>query len=357
MSSISTTTTSHHPIRPVLEAAGLSSLMAFIMLLLYLGGFHNPAPHDLELAVVTGDPAAAAPIEDGVVSALGDGVHVRTLGSREEAEQLLASQEISGAYIPGPGEETLLTAPAASATTADLVTKVFQRAALAEGKPLTIDDVVPLAKNDPVGQNSFFYMVALSVGSYATSIAIGASGIHQRFRVRIAIAAAAAVTIATVFLLAASTLFGLFDGHVLSTWGLSVLYSMAIIFVGVGLHPLLGRFCTLTYASMFVGLNFTSSGGVFGPELQNGFFRAVHDFWIGAGFIDATRDIAYFPQLSLTHPLTLLAGWLVAGIACLALGAAVERHRHDPSHALPPRERYGLSEDIEEELEENVAAA
>jgi len=331
--------------------------MAFIMLLLYLGGFHNPAPHDLELAVVSGDPAAAAPVEEGVTSALGDGVHFRTLASRDEAEQLLQRQEISGAYIPGPDGETVLTAPAASATTADVVTNVFQRVAQTAGKPLAVDEVVPLAKNDPVGQNSFFYMVALSVGSYATSIAIAASGIHQCFRVRIAIAAAAAITIASVFLLAATTLFGLFDGHVLSTWGLSVLYSMAIIFVGVGLHPLLGRFCTLTYASMFVGLNFTSSGGVFNPELQNGFFRAVHEFWIGAGFIDATKNIAYFPELPLGHPITLLAAWLLVGVACLALGAGVERRRNDPSHALPRGESYGLSEEIEEELEENVAAA
>ncbi|WP_147291504.1 hypothetical protein [Corynebacterium senegalense] len=322
------------------------------MLLLYLGGFHNPAPRNLELAVV-----ATAPIEDSVTSALSDGFHLRTVDSRDEAVHLLQAREIAGAYIPGPDRDTVLTAPAASATTSDVVVKEFQQVALVEGKPLSIDDVVPLAQNDPVGQNSFFYMVALSVGSYATSIAIGASGVHQRFRMRIALATVAAVSIASIFLLAATTIFGLFDGHAPSTWALSLLYSMAIIFFGVGLHPLLGRFCTLTYASMFVGLNFTSSGGVFGPELQNAFFRTVNEFWIGAGFIDATKNIAYFPQLSLTHPVTLLVGWLLVGIACLALGATVERRRNDPTHALPRKESYGLSEDIEEELEENVAAA
>ncbi|MCT2287679.1 hypothetical protein M3F30_03640 [Corynebacterium sanguinis] len=120
-----------------------------------------------------------------------------------------------------------------------------------------------------------------------------------------------------------------------------------MLFIGVGLHPLLGRFCTLVYATMFVGLNFTTSSGVFGPELQNAFFRTFHEFWIDAGFIEANRNNMYFPNLSIGHALGILDGWLALGLACLGLGAIVDSQKADEED----------KEELEEELEENVGAA
>ncbi|MCT2287678.1 hypothetical protein M3F30_03635 [Corynebacterium sanguinis] len=205
------------PMRHTLEHAGLFSLMAFIMLLLYLGGFHHPAPHDLELAVVSENTGEAEALESKLQSALGDGAHLRTLTSPDEAAQLLRDREIEGAYIPSPNEAVLMTASAASATTADAVTKIFLNVAQAQSVPLAVKDIVPVADNDPVVQNAFFFLATLSVGSYATSIAISAAGTHLRFRTRALLAAAAAVVIASLFTAVASAVFSLFDAHLTPT--------------------------------------------------------------------------------------------------------------------------------------------
>jgi hypothetical protein len=83
-------------------------------------------------------------------------------------------------------------------------------------------------------------------------------------------------------------------------WGMAWLYSAGILFVGVGLHTFLKWWTTLTMMVLFVMLNFTSSGGLFRLELQNGFF----------GDDGLTRNVV-----------TLMA-WLLLGLAVTAIAAA-----------------------------------
>ncbi|MGV0422965.1 hypothetical protein ACUY28_06005 [Corynebacterium sanguinis] len=345
----------HHSLRDVLQHIGLTTTMAFIMLLLYLGGFHNPAPRDMDIAIVTDNEAVATTLADNISEAVGDGIKFHRLDTQAEAEEQLRNRDIHGAFIPGPDSAELLTASAASATTAEVVRAIFHKVAQTQSVPLYVEDVVPLDSKDPVGQNSFFYMIALSVGSYATSIAIGGAGYRQPLRIRALLAAGAAVVISTLFLATAHLVFGLFPGHVGPVWALSLIYSAAILFFGVGMHPLLGRFCTLTYATLFVGMNFTSAGGAFSPELQNGFFRTIHTFWIGSGFIESERNISYFPHLPIAPHVAILVGWLVLGVASLGVAAYMDRLRKPwESH---PHTRQEKDKDIERTLEENVAPA
>ena len=345
----------HHSLADVLQHIGLTTTMAFVMLLLYLGGFHHPTPRDMDLAIVTANDSVAAALEDSIFAAVGDGIEFHRLSDRAAAEEQLRHREIQGAYIPGESSAELLTASAASATTTEVVNKIFHGVAESQSMPLFVQDIVPLDKKDPVGQNSFFYLIALSVGSYATSIAIGGAGYRQPLRIRALLAVAAACVISTLFFATAHLVFGLFTGHLLSIWAMSLIYSTAILLFGVGMHPLLGRFCTLIYATLFVGMNFTSAGGAFSPELQNGFFRAIHNFWIGAGFVEAERNITYFPQLPIAPHIMVLIGWLVLGIASLSVAAYIDRLRKPwQSH---PRKHAEKEEEVERELEENVAPA
>lgn len=367
MSSSKVSTSPVPSLKTVSEHALLSTLMALIMLLAYLGGFHKPAIHDLDIAIVTDNAQTSVALQQKLNSALGDGLHIRSLASEDEAQEQLKNRQISGAYMPQKDHATLLLASADSGATAETLTKVFQKATQQQGIPLLINDVVPTDENDPIGQNIFFYLVALSVGSYATSIAIAAAGAMRAMRDRITLAAGAAIAIPTVFLFVSYWLFGLFDGHLRAAWALSVLYSAAVLFVGVGLRPIVGHYCTLLYATLFVGLNFTSSGGVFSPDLQPTFFQILHHFWIGAGFVETMRNITYFPTVSIANPLTVLIAWLVAGLVCLAIGGAYER-RQKKLNAListtdgrarhtAAQNQHQLPDDVEEELEENVAPA
>ena len=351
------------PLKTVLSHVIVPILMGLVMAAAYLGGFHKPAPHHVPVAVV-GQAETAGPIAAKVQHALGDAADVSTVGSAQEATAKLRHLDIDAAYVPG-SKPQLLTAGGASDSTKTVVEKMFRPVAEAQHATLTVKDVAPLGDDDPIGQNGFFYLVALTVASYATSIAIGAAAASRPMTHRIALAAGAAVVISTLELAVAAWGYDMFGGHVLATWGLSLLYTAGVLTVGVGLHPLVGRFATLLYSAVFVALNFTSSGGVFTPVMQPAFFGWLHSFWIGSGFVEAQRRIAYFPDAGLGGPLGILIGWLVLGMLCLGLGASVERRRRDRQAAFDaaathPVGRHAegaheLDAATEEELEENVA--
>ena len=354
MSNTKTESSHSHSSWPLIEHIGLTTLMSFIMLVLYLGGFHNPVPRDLHVGIVSENPAVYSALEEGLHSSLGDGIHVHDIDDIDEAKRAVEDRQVAGVYVPDAENSTLILASAASATTKETVVTIFQHVAEEQNTVLTIEDLIPLAKNDPVGQNAFFYMIAMSVGSYSTSIAIAAAGLHRRMRVRIGFAIASSIILPTLFLITAYVGFDLFQGHFLSMWGLSILFCSAIHFFGVGLRPILSHYATLVYATIFVGLNFTSAGGAFSPELQHGFFRFLHEFWIGAGFVETARNIEYFPGAPIAPSMVVVAMWFIVGLACLALGTTVELYRK--KHPQPERP-HELSEDIEEELDENFAPA
>jgi hypothetical protein len=109
---------------------------------------------------------------------------------------------------------------------------------------------------------------------------------------------------------------------------------------------------------LFVMLNFTSSGGLFRPELQNGFFGTLHAFWNGAGFVEGIRSLLYFGRDGLSGNVGTLVAWLVIGLLVTAVAGAVERARARGvvrEEAVPAAEEAEESEEAEEELEESVA--
>lgn len=142
------------------------------------------------------------------------------------------------------------------------------------------------------------------------------------------------------------------------------LYSAGILLIGVGLHTFLKRWTTLGVMVLFVMLNFTSSGGIFRPELQPGFFGALHSFWNGAGFVEGVRGHVYFGGHALGGNLLVLALWFVAGVALTGLAGLAEarRRRAAALAAIPPAAASAASagpvrpsgEEEEEEMEEAV---
>ena len=151
----------HPPVTPkrtVVKHAFLAALMAFIMLIVYLGGFHKPVIKDLDIAIVTEDPAVSVSLQQNLTNALGNGLHVRSLATEDEAKEQLRNREISGAYLPQEGKAKLLLASSGSGVTAETVTKIFQQTSEQQQIPLTIEDTVPSDVNDPIGQNSFFIL-------------------------------------------------------------------------------------------------------------------------------------------------------------------------------------------------------
>ncbi|MCW2744003.1 MAG: hypothetical protein JWM48_553 [Mycobacterium sp.] len=325
------------------------------MALAYLGGFHHPSPHALKVDVVgTGAPTAvlAQRLQDG----LGDRVALRTVPTEAAARQQLQRGEIAGAFVPDARAPRLLLATAGSQTTAQVVEAMFAPVAIGQGLPLDVVDVVPLPQQDPTGQGVFFYMVALTVGSYSGAIAIGAAGAALALRCRAALAVATGAVLSVLATVVAGPLYHALPSHTVGLGLLAWLYTSAILLIGVGLHAFLGRLTTAAMVGLFVMLNFTTSGGIFTPALQPGFFAALHSFWIGAGLVEAGRRLLYFPALGISGEVTRLVLWAGAGLALVGAAALRERRRRTPRPTAVTLPADGPSAEAEEEIEETVAA-
>ncbi|MFE7351654.1 hypothetical protein ACFU8Q_00300 [Streptomyces sp. NPDC057543] len=361
-------------LRHVLSHLVTPLLMCIGMGLAYLGAFHAPEPHDLKVDVVGSGPSAqvlAQTLQDK-----GDGaLSVHTVPDRAAAVDHLKTQASYGAYLPGKHPE-LLVAGAASDTSATVVEKIFTKVAAEHGHPLKVTDTAPTADGDPTGQGIFFLLVAVSIGSYASVAVIGGAGAVLSLRIRAALTIAASLVVSLIGAVFAGPMFGLVDHGLGGLWAMAWLYSAGILLIGVGLHTFLKRWTTLGVMVLFVMLNFTSSGGIFRPELQPGFFGALHSFWNGAGFVEGVRSHVYFGGHALGRNVLVLALWFVVGLAVMGAAGLAERRRKAAVEADPAgvadgtveagsargRGRHVRAEarteaDHEEELEEELEEA
>ncbi|MEV5593376.1 ABC transporter permease [Streptomyces sp. NPDC052496] len=327
-----------HLITPLLMCVGMG--------LAYLGAFAHPEPHHLPVAVV-GSGSQTQVLAQTISDKAHGGLDVRTVGSRAEAEDQLKHQEIFGAYVAdthasgggAPAGATaakggsakaapeLLVATAGSDTTASVVQKVFTPVAAQQGAPLKVTDVAPPAEDDPTGQGLFFLMVAISIGSYASVAVIGGAGGVLPIRLRAALAVGTSFVVSILGTLFAGPVFHLVDHGLWGLWSMAWLYSAGILLIGTGLHTFLKRWTTLGVMALFVMLNFTSAGGVFRPELQNGFFASLHAFWNGAGFVEGTRSHVYFDGNGLAGHVWTLVLWLVVGFVMVGVASLAETRR------------------------------
>ncbi|MYT32548.1 ABC transporter permease [Streptomyces sp. SID8354] len=329
-----------HLITPLLMCVGMG--------LAYLGAFADPSPHHLPVAVV-GTGTHAQVLAQTINDKSHGELEARTVPNRATAVGQLKNQEIFGAYLaggnqahgaiaadratasPGGGAPRrgpeLLVATAGSDTSATVVQKVFTPLAAQQGAPLKVTDVAPPAAHDPTGQGIFFLLVALSIGSYASVAVIGGAGavLPMRFRGVLAIGTSFVVSIlGTLF---AGPVFHLVDHGLWGLWGMAWPYSAGILLIGTGLHTFLKRWTTLGVMVLFVMLNFTSAGGVFRPEMQNGFFAALHSFWNGAAFVEGTRSHVYFDGHGLAGHVWTLVAWLLVGLLTVGVAALAEKRR------------------------------
>lgn len=312
-------------LRHVLSHLITPLLMCIGMGLAYLGAFHAPEPHDLRVDVV--GSGASAQVLAQTLQDKGDGaLSVRTVADRDMAVNHLRTQQSFGAYVPG-GSPELLVAGASSDTSATVVQKIFTEVAAGQGAPLQVTDVAPTADGDPTGQGIFFLLVAVSIGSYASVAVIGGAGAALALRIRAVLAIATSFVVSLIGAAFAGPVFGLVDQGLGGLWAMAWLYSAGILLIGVGLHTFLKRWTTFGVMLLFVMLNFTSSGGIFRPELQPGFFGSLHSFWNGAGFVEGVRSHVYFGGHALGGHLVVLALWFVAGLVLVGVAGAAEARR------------------------------
>ncbi|MER5350069.1 hypothetical protein ABT093_07030 [Kitasatospora sp. NPDC002551] len=324
-------------------------LMCLGMALAYQGAFHQPGPHHLKVAVVGTTPQARE-LAGAVRGAAGDALDVATLPDRAAAERQLLDRELVGAFVPDADRPELLVAKANSDTSAMAAEKVFQRVAGQQGAPLAVTDLTTPSQGDPTGQGLFFLLVALSIGSYGSVAVIGAAGAALSMRIRVLVGLGVSLVVSVIGIVTAGPVFHVVDHDLAGVWALGWLYAAGVIGIGIGLHGFLKRWTTLVMMVLFVMLNFTSSGGVYRPDLQNGFFGGLHSFWTGAGFLEGARSLLYFDGgAGFAGNVLVLVLWLAAAGALVTAAALYERRGlAGAGGALGSRDEPGAEEEMEE---------
>ncbi|MFG2914936.1 hypothetical protein ACGF0D_18855 [Kitasatospora sp. NPDC048298] len=321
-------------------------LMCLGMALAYLGAFHQPEPHHLKVAVV-GTTQQAQGLAQAIQGKAGDALDVRTVADRAAAEQQLRDRDLVGAFVPDARNPELIVAKGNSETSVVAATAVFTNVTDRQGVPLHVTDLTTPAEGDPTGQGLFFLLVALSIGSYASVAVIGAAGAGLSMKVRALVGLAVSLAVSVIGIVTAGPVFHVVDHDLAAVWALGWLYSAGIVLIGIGLHSFLRKWTTLVIMVLFVMLNFTSSGGIYRPELQNGFFGGLHGFWTGAGFLEGARSVLYFDGgAGLGGNVVTLLVWLLLGGAAVVAAAMYEGRGRRPVET--PQE-------AEEEMEEAVA--
>lgn len=309
-----------HILVPLFLAAGMA--------LAYLGAFHAPSPHDLPVGVVGQGPTAQVFAQ--TVTDQSDGALVaHVVATTDDAEQQVRDRTLAAAYAPTATGATLYVSTAASETTASVAQKVFLPIAYGQHLPFRVADVVPTGDEDTTGQGLFFLLVGLSVGGYASAITVASVATKLGAVWTALVGLVTAGVVAGIGVVVAGPVYGVVTTHQWQVFGFAWLYDAVIIALGVGLHPLLGRWTTPVLTMLFVMLNFTSSGGIFQPALQPGFFAALNTFWSGAAWLQAVQDLQYFPDASLARSVLVLVSWLAAALLVCAVvhGLAARRTR------------------------------
>ncbi|WP_285727675.1 hypothetical protein [Psychromicrobium xiongbiense] len=298
------------------------------MAVFYLGAFHEPTPHNLPVAIVGQSPAVKVLAQTMNDSAPGK-LQVTTVATAAEAQQQLLHHEIAAAYDTDATHATIYVSKAYSDAESSAAQEVFLPLAYQQKLPVTVSDVRPGGEHDPTAQGLFFLLVALSVGSYASAVAVAASTAKLAIGWRMLVSAVVSLVVSGIGVIVAGPIYQVLAGNEWSIWLTASLYSFGIITIGVGLHPFLGKWTTPTLTLLFVMLNFTSSGGIFPTTLSPAFFSGLNTFWNGAAWLDAARALTYFPGDQFGWDGLRLALWATAGLGLIAVGhlASVRRRR------------------------------
>ncbi|HTZ42949.1 MAG TPA: hypothetical protein VMB79_03740 [Jatrophihabitans sp.] len=327
--------------------------LALGMALAYLGGFHRAEPHHLPVAVVGSSPPSAV-LATTIGDRAGAQLAVRTVPDASTARAQVRAGTLTAAYLPGPGNPTVIVDSAASPSAAQVAETVFDQVAATADRRLTVSDLEPLPATDLQGSNLFFLLVALTVGGYTAAATLGVAGAAARvpYWLRSLLGVLVAGVIAVLGVTVAEPVVGAVHGHFGELVLLAWLYVGGVALFGSALHAFFGRLTTAVLVTLFVMLNFTSSGGVFDGRLQAGVFSGLANVWNGSAFLRAGRGLLYRGGTGVGYGLWVLAGWLAAGVLLVATAALVDRRRAELA-ALATAYRQ---EAEQEELDEGVAA-
>jgi hypothetical protein len=302
---------------------GLAVLLALIGL---IGtAISNPRPHDIPVGLV-GPAPALQQISATFGSAAPGAFSFTTYQSEPAARAALDQRSVDGVLVLSRGAPRLILAGAAGDGSTGVITGAFTKAFQAQGAALAVETVHPFAAGDSHGLVLFFVVVAVLISTLVAQALLGV-GNEAGFAARFLVAGLYGVLAGVAGMAAAAWIAGEHGSGFWTAAALLALASAAVGTVVAGSIRLLGGAGFGLAALVVVLLDLVSSGGPAGSQLLPDFYRGLAP-WMPAGEVySGLRGALFFDGAGLGLPLTVLAAWLVGGLALMLLGELVAARR------------------------------
>jgi hypothetical protein len=318
--------------RRAVGALLLPVFFAALFALCIIGVYHKPHPHGIRLAVV-GPPARTAPVRAGLERAGGTAFAISGAATLAGATHDVRQRDLDAALVPTADPRrpaTVIVASAGGRLVAKATEDFVRAVAAARGGQVVVRDVRPLPAGDVIGLGIFLFMIVLTITGYIAATVLATVVPDLRPGRRYPLIAAVAVLLPTVVYLIGGLGYGTYTGSfatILAFIAVGALYTLVVGVVTRLLQPLLGPPALFVSLTVFVFLNIPSLGATYTRPLLPGFWRFVHDIWIGAAAVDAERGLLYFGGLGVGTALLKMLAWAAVVVGLLLVPLSRPRFR------------------------------
>jgi hypothetical protein len=320
----------HPPWRQLLIVSILLPLLIVLAVLAFAWPAARIQPRDVPIGVVGSTPGSQQLIEQ-LSSAEPGGFDFHLYADEATARSAIEHRDVYGAFIVTPQHISVLQASAASPAVAQALATIGQqldtqasRHAAGSGAagqvPLSVDDVVPLSRDDPRGLVLSSSLLPLTICSILVAAAIGVMvRFRPAWRQLVALSVLSAIAGLGSYLIAQSFL-GALPHQAVASWASLALTILSISAATAGLIALIGVPGLGLAAALMVFVGNPFSGVTSAPELLPDAVNHVGQ-WLppGAG-ANLLRSSAYFDGNGGAGHLSVLIVWTVLGFAAIILG-------------------------------------
>jgi hypothetical protein len=281
--------------------------LAFI--LSCIGALHAPRPHRIPVIVVAPQDVSRQ-VADQLNAIPGQPLQASASDDVRVALASLRAGQAAGVYVVSAADihDFAAVASAAGPSVASAVEDLFDTAAKVHGRTVSVHDAVPLDAGDAGGITGFYLVIGWVVGGCLFAVVVGAA--VWRLAAALGYALASGIGGAVI----ADILLGAIDGHFWQVAGIGVLVTLSAATATLALQTRFRLVGIGLAAVIFVILGVPSAGGASPPPLLPPFWRAIGGVLPNGAGTDAIRRIVYFDANGLTHPIVVLAVWIVAGV-------------------------------------------
>ncbi|GIH91107.1 hypothetical protein ACFFMN_08940 [Planobispora siamensis] len=282
----------------------------------FVGALHKPEPHGVPVAVV-GAPAQQlqAALDQRKPGAFALEGH----SSEQAAREALLGRDVDAVLLAQEGR--LVVASAGGRTASTVIMQVFQGAAQAQGRSLTVEDAVPLPPGDAGGISGLFYVLSLVIPGIALAVLLSNAVPGLGLAGRLGVLTAGALTVGTANAWLADVVLGALPGSFGGLVAISAGIVLTVSLVAAGLMKVVGPAGVGLAALLFIPIGLPASGGPLGARFVPEWYAVIGRFLpVGPGS-DAVTNVVHFGGAALLWPLAVLGAWALAGLIMLAVPA------------------------------------